>query len=355
MSSGHLATIASVIADLSRLGHKVLGGLLVFSAIALFSGLAKADPEALHLVYRAPAECPDESAFVDLLRARTTQIRLSSEGARRTFDVTLETEAGRFSGTLQVVDLGGVSTRRRFASGDCAEVASALAILTALAVDPAASPAASPVAPVATDASPPPSDAVLPLPEQGFEPDRVTSASTESTRHWRVGTGAGLALEGGVAPAALVAFDVFAEVSRAGTGPWSPSLRLGALYAQTGLLGADVSEARFQWGAARADGCPLRLFFASLETRPCAVVELGVLHAQGLDVAVPGDATRPWASAGLTARARWTHGLLFAELEMGGLLPITRPTFVFETPRVVVQGVPAVLFTGETSVGVTFL
>jgi hypothetical protein len=354
MSSVVPATIASVIAEGSRLGSTVLGGLLLFTATTLTTLRAKADPEAVHLVYRAPPECPDESAFEALLRARTTQIRLSSEAFERTFEVTLETEtnAAGFSGTLEVVDSGGERTRRRFASRDCAEVAAALATLTVLAVDPVAHPTPPPLG---ADTSLPLSDLAPPPTPPGSEPDRLPSSPRESSSHWRVGTGAGLALEGGVAPTALVAFDVFAEVTRAGTGLWSPSLRLGALYAQTGLLGAEVSEARFHWGSARADGCPLRLALSSLEFRPCAVLEVGVVHAEGLDVAVPGDATRPWASLGLTGRARWSHGILFAELELGGLMPITRPTFVFDTPREVVQQIPVVLFTGATAVGVTFL
>jgi hypothetical protein len=331
----------------------MLGELLLFMGMALASPRAHADPEVLHLVYRSPPECPDESAFQALLRARTTQISLSSEAFERTFDVTLETEIAGFSGTLDIVDSRGERTRRRFASRDCAEVAAALATLTVLAVDPVTPPALSPLV---ADTSPPLSDSSPQPSSPGLEPDRLPSSSpSESPRHWRVGTGAGLALEGGVAPTALVAFDVFAEITRAGAGPWSPSLRLGALYAQTGLLGAGVSAARFQWGSARADGCPLRLRLSSLEFRPCAVFEVGAVHVEGTDIAVPGDATRPWASAGLTGRARWSHGLLFAELELGGLLPIIRPTFVFDAPRVVVQEVPVVLFTGATAVGVTFL
>jgi hypothetical protein len=58
-------------------------------------------------------------------------------------------------------------------------------------------------------------------------------------------------------------------------------------------------------------------------------------------VAHPGDATRLWSDVSLLARARKTvSGSFYAEASVGPSLSLTRPTYVFEDPYIVVHQVP---------------
>ena len=62
-----------------------------------------------------------------------------------------------------------------------------------------------------------------------------------------------------------------------------------------------------------------------------------MLRGRGVQVDVPGSATRPWLALGLDGRLRWTFSALFLEARGGAFVPLTRDSYVFEDPRVVVH------------------
>src|SRR5689334_23382485 len=114
---------------------------VTLSAISLLamegSAAAEEGAEPVRLSYTAGAGCPSESAFMTGVRARTSRVRWVSEGERaRVFVVTLSQTDKESSGHL-VVRLPNESESERDVTGDtCEEVASALALMAALSVDP---------------------------------------------------------------------------------------------------------------------------------------------------------------------------------------------------------------------------
>jgi hypothetical protein len=125
---------------------------LAWLALACCSIAVRAYAEAPRgLAYRAPTGCPTEADFLTQVAARGGRFRAEDE---RTFDVSVELRGGNFSGSLRV----GESEPREVSGASCAEVADALAVVTALALQPSAAvpaePAASP-APVVSPPAPP--------------------------------------------------------------------------------------------------------------------------------------------------------------------------------------------------------
>ncbi|MGH7294495.1 MAG: hypothetical protein ACRELB_06170, partial [Polyangiaceae bacterium] len=113
------------------------------SALALTSaGVARAQPaeEPIRIEYAAPPTCPPESAFFAQLRARTSRVTRAATGARaRTFAVTVVPRGRRIAGHLVIRDPDGATAAERDVAGDtCEEVVEALALVTALSVDPGA-------------------------------------------------------------------------------------------------------------------------------------------------------------------------------------------------------------------------
>lgn len=92
--------------------------------------------QGLRLVYQAPAGCPDERDFVDLVRARTTQPPFTPEG---TAELRVEVEAGPsggFVGRLAWVDSSGeLQGRRELEGARCGALAEAISVVAVLAVE----------------------------------------------------------------------------------------------------------------------------------------------------------------------------------------------------------------------------
>jgi hypothetical protein len=111
------------------------------------------------LVYRVPSSCPTEADFVAQVAARGGEFRRDEE---RTFEVGVFMRGTSFAGSLRV-RLGDQESDAREVSGaTCAEVCEALAIVTAIALQPSA---AKPTGPIPAPA-PPPTPVVQPAPPE---------------------------------------------------------------------------------------------------------------------------------------------------------------------------------------------
>jgi hypothetical protein len=112
-------------------------------------GLARAQDaeEAIRLDYQSGPGCPDEASFVARIRARTQRAHLVAEGeSAREFDVRI-VASGRPAGTVTVVNHGHAEGARSVNAGTCEEVADALSLIVALALDPRAMAPATPLTP----------------------------------------------------------------------------------------------------------------------------------------------------------------------------------------------------------------
>ena len=100
-------------------------------------------PRSVRIGYEVAPGCPDETSFEAQIRARTSKIVVATDGAT-SVHVRISPRGGRFEGEVTLVDANGHESRRRV-EGPCEDVAAALALITALALDPAASTASDPL------------------------------------------------------------------------------------------------------------------------------------------------------------------------------------------------------------------
>src|SRR5690349_14735342 len=102
---------------------------------------AVADEPPFRLVYEAPASaCPDREAFLHEIFARTQRPRLAPDGEdgpaiaiRVAIDVKSESSS---TGRLEMREPDGTNETREVSGQTCTEVAKALALVTALVLDP---------------------------------------------------------------------------------------------------------------------------------------------------------------------------------------------------------------------------
>ncbi len=350
-------------------------------AILLAAGSASAaDTEPIRVRFEAPDGCPGEAAFLDQVRARTAKARVAAAGEKaRTFTVRLAQEGGSIRGRL-AIDESAAQTEIREVTGErCAEVISALALITALAVDPQAStapparlPALPPFAP--SPGGPPtigsgpsaPDGAGIPvapspparLPPNHPAPYRyapswadldlfplpvIPGIPQEIPPRWRFFAGVEVVAVGGIAPSLAPGSALFVEAAL--TDPraiaFAPSIRLAAIQADSGNVGPAPIVAQFHLHLARAEVCPLRIVLVSGVTiAPCASFEVGALLAEAWASAESGASQRLWAAPGAGGRLRWTiAGEIELQIEGGGSLPLVRDTF-FVAPSTIVHSVP---------------
>jgi len=296
--------------------------------------------EDVRLAWDAPPGCPERSRFEAEVRARTSAARFTdaSDQVRR-FEVDIARSGDRWVGALQIEGPDSASSRREFDGDACDEVVSALALLTALAIDPNASSApaddlvlapAEPQ-PLASAAPIPPP----PVPARPVEPPSRRPATLPSTP-WHMAVGPEALLATRVGPQSMPALGLFAEV-------WQPRDR-GLIHGYRVALSAAWSssdEARWQWYQARVRACPLRTGWGSVvAVRGCAGIDAGVVHGEGVSVAEPRTATRPWLGAGTEAGLVIGDGPYFAGVGAGLVVPLTRYRYRFDRPTIELHETP---------------
>jgi hypothetical protein len=307
--------------------------------LLLVGGVAWAQQEAVYLDYEAPRGCPGRSAFVGQVRARTSRVCFVDEPAGvRTFVVRLTTGEKNAKGRLASGLGDQAGTPREVTAESCADAVSALALIAALAVDPAASTSPSapaPVAPESPPAAPPgtwpsgasPAPAALPGP-------RVTPAPVNSLF-------AGAHIDGSSwigAPAVMFgSLSAFVQWETRLGAVWTPALRLSIRHGESLTVQASQGGARFASTTGRLDVCPASLALSvAVALRPCIAIEGGGLTAERLGEAgtVPGHLeSRTWFAAHevLRIQAELGKGWRF-ELEGGVAEPFWHYRFVFATP-----------------------
>lgn len=328
-----------------------LAALLVSAALVSSARAQPAPIEPIRIEYRAVDGCPSEAWFEAQVLARTSRARLggAAEGVR-VFTVVLDGR-GEVRGRLVVHEptaRGGAGpaqvegdASREVEGNDCGAVASALALIVALTLDPNAV-----TTPVLAPVSTPRPRVIAPQPEAP-EPDPATlSPLQEPARHRarvRASLGANASLAVGVTSAPLPGGLVFLEVTRQ-TEAFSSSVRLSLERSFTGLIDFQQGAATFTRTLGALDACPWRWAWGRVDLAPCAAVEAGALRGDGSDVPAPAHPTRAWVAVGASARATLDiHGPLFADLGAGILFPLLRDGFYFvpDPSKIVSQPEPA--------------
>jgi len=309
---------------------------------------AQADEEPVRVEYTAAAGCPSEGAFFAEVLARTRRARRAADGApARTFAVALTAEGGESAGTLVIRAADGTFTQRDVTGDTCGEVASALALIAALAVDPAAStrPVPLPVAPAPLVAEPPPHPWVAP----------VAAPSADAARRWHLALTFGASVASGAPPGALFGVSPMVAVI-APPGTWlAPTLHVGVQEEATGAIDVGGPTATFTSTLGIVEGCPNRWTLGSLSVEPCVRLEVGDVRGAGSDIVPARDNVSPWLAIGAMGRAEWQfYRPMFLDIEAGGRASLLRTTYLFE-PGTTIFRPPTVGGIVGAGIGVRFL
>jgi hypothetical protein len=319
-----------------------LGGRALAASGSLQEGRPVVEP--IRLTYSAPPECPDEADFVGRTHAMSARFRAATPAeAARVFEVRLDggiPSTGRI--TIRGADQVIVGTRS--VEGDtCADVAEAIALVIALAVDPRASRETEAGRVV---------EAELPLPSV----PPALGRDFRDSRSQRAFAGADLAVVSGVGPTALFAASPFVGWRAHGSFPFDPSVRLAFLRAGTGSFQApEHASASLTLTVGRLDACPATVRHAFIRGTACVRVEAGALEAAGANIADARSTVRPWLAAGPVARAEVVPiAPLFVDVEAGALFRIYNDRFAL-APDIPLYEVPVVGFFMGAGAGVDFL
>jgi hypothetical protein len=303
--------------------------------------------EQVELQFAASTGCPSQGAFVNELGARIRRpIEWVSSNPTTLIVVTLQQADEHATGTLEVTRPSTPPTHREFIASSCAEVGSALALVTALTLDPNARTEPLPL-PAATTSEPaPPPTTVAPaslapsaasatassLPASERPPQPAPAPAPSTGNFAWLGPIAGVS--GGYAPEPLVTLGLSLGAQTRTSNGLSPSLQLTPLWGKTGSTGPGASGGSFAWAMARLEACPTLFQVArSLALVPCAAGEVGRLSARGsASNIVPVTAERWWVAAGITAALHLHQGSWFARLGAYALFPAIRDKFVFHDP-----------------------
>ncbi|MBN1608289.1 MAG: hypothetical protein JW940_16785 [Polyangiaceae bacterium] len=104
----------------------------------LGSATARAQGEAFRLEYQAPPSCPTRAAFERQVVSRVEGAHHAAAGAMaRRFTVLLEqgAESQEFRGEVRFLDRNQDLVTRELTANSCREVANAIALVTALAIN----------------------------------------------------------------------------------------------------------------------------------------------------------------------------------------------------------------------------
>jgi hypothetical protein len=305
---------------------------------------AAEDRVALQLRYEAPASCPTAEMFFTQVEPRTPLARAASPGEPATaLVIVIKSVPGGSTATLELRAPDGATSTREVSAAQCEQVVTALALMTALAVDPNAS-----VAAVAEHAQPAaPAKAAVPPPSP--RPPATAPASRARLR-WEVG--AAVEVLGGVATDPVLLVRPFVELGQ--DAPWGYALRVSAARAQ-GLAQTNAGAAQLTLWAGRLEACPLRFEpSAAVRISPCLAVDAGQLQALGKGVSPAKQVDRPWLASGGIGRLEFGFlGVLAIELSGELFLPIVRDRF-FVGADTTVHRAPAVAGGAALGLGVRF-
>jgi len=320
-----------------RRAHECFALGALVACVALGEGTLRAEPKVgVALDYQAHAGCPPSEELVQEIMARTPRAKPAEPGEDAlALRVRIVEVPGGSHGELVIGRASdGSAARRELSAADCRQVVSALALMTALVIDPDA--ATTPEPPPARPAPPPPKPAPPPSPAS-------PPAPREQSGRFVLHAGLGLELNTTITPALAAAGLAFAELTRVERGLGYES-RVSLVYARHSLE-IETGSGSLALTRGRLDGC-LRypLVAPPLWVAGCGVFEGGALAAAGRDVAPAASETRPWFAGGPAARVELVP-LQHLRVELGGnvLFPFVRDRF-FLYENTTLRHTPAVTY-----------
>ena len=302
----------------------VYAALLSVLPVLLWGAPAGAKPgQAFRLEYWARGRCPDAAEFARQIQTRAPRLRpADADEPALGFYAELEEQASSATGRLTARSPDGREVVREVRGPTCDDVATALALIAALAADP--NQVVEPPAQRRAHPTPRVRHASVdrePLALENLEPDRE--------QRWTFGVGGGLAFDSSIAPSSSyglgIAFD-----AEAPSGPlWRPLLELSANRATAPSTQTIGGTASFTWFAFRLAACPLRWpANTPLFVRPCAFLDAGILGAQVSRDMQNRDESKAWFATGGFARIEALAAEVVSfQLDGGITIPLRRYGF----------------------------
>jgi hypothetical protein len=303
-------------------------GMYLGSVLLVLSGTSLAQPSVgrrVQLDYQAPATCPSAGVF-----ERELWSRLSPEGARATADRSLRVRVFQdvmgFRGTVQVAESSDGASQRELGSANCAELVRALALVTAVVLNPSAIVEPGPTAPAESPASSVAASSAAPSPIE-----TKTTAAPAPERSQRSYRGGRWVFVGGTAasletlvpshPLLLPRIAVGAEYL---STLWGAGIRLSGTRADSGQIKKAVGNVDLVWTVGRLEVCLVSRPVPWLTVSPCGLVDAGELRGTSSST----SAARRWVAPGGLGRAEARLvGPLWVAAELGATRPLVRTEF----------------------------
>lgn len=324
-AAARLASIASM-AFVASVAFVAFVAFVTGSAARAEAQPARRIDRVVSLDYAAPASCPP----VDVLRARI-EARLSNvaivagefEEAKTRATVRIEIRDDVAYARVRIETADGV-VERNLSDGSCAQAADASALVLALGLEGG---------------------------DRHHETKSVVAR--EDPGAWVPL----VAANGGVVMAIGPSVGPFGElgfgVQRRAAGIWLPEFRLAARFSGLGTSEQALGSAQFRLLSATVQGCPLALSAGSVRAAPCVAFEGGSLLASAEGFPDARERHRPYWAAGAGARATWSAGRPFVELQAWAVIPLARDAFSFGG-REQVHRTGAVGATASVGIGLFF-
>jgi hypothetical protein len=304
-----------------------------------------AETLAVRLELDLPNGCGNLTGFVDRLRTRLDRIQFSEAGANRVVQARIEAASeDRYRATMTLRYPDGRSSSRIVDANSCEDALEALALITAVTLDPLS--VASKEAPV--DEQPDPAQAprraaegshaktsdqrntvvaATPSPKKTIQETALTQGTDE-----RTGFGVGVAYTAfrGPAPGTLSGIEFSLGMAQRSRHALALSARLGLCYAMNSGVVAQGGIADFSLASVVLDLCPLQHTSAIVELRACGVVHAGLITAEGRATQDPESHRRPLLAFGSSAQLTWVAwNFLALPLRAHLAFPTNHDTFGF--------------------------
>ncbi|HMA92537.1 MAG TPA: hypothetical protein VKP30_07615 [Polyangiaceae bacterium] len=306
---------------------------------------------AIRLELELPRGCGSTAAFVERLLARLDRIHVAESAPKRTVQARIATKPnGTFRATMKLLYPDGHSASRVVDANHCDDAIDALALITAVTLDPTSVSEVG-TEPATNTTGPAPNATTAPVSEpdpqpakahhasaapvsshvQRTSPARAVQADAATRSATRVGFGIGFVGLRGPAPGWMNGLELSTRIVQTGHSGFAPSVRLSLAYAARRNVTAAGGIADFSLLSSRLEFCPWQLVSSRTEIRGCGVAHGGLVTARGRATLEPEAHRRPFFALGaglevLLLPADWL-GIAF---QLHGVAPTARDTYAFD-------------------------
>jgi len=288
---------------------------------------AQSAGQAFRLEYWAAGHCPDAVEFARQIQTRAPRLRpAKADEPALGFYAELAEQSDSAFGRLTARSPDGREVVREVRGPTCDDVATALALIAALAADPTqpAPPAARP-APSATGLSHSASVAS----KKPTAEAALLAPPLEPGQRWTFGIGGGLLFDSSIAPSPGYGLNIAFDAEGLAGSALRPLFALSVIRAAAPNTETQGGTASFSWVDFRMAACPLRWpEDTPLFVRPCGFLDAGVLGAQVSLGGSSRDDSRLWFAFGGFARVEaLVQEVVSFQLDGGVTVPLRRDSF----------------------------